>query len=179
MKIILVIFLAFILFAGLQCRKENNSPTPEPELVLPPITTQGLNTVGCKIDGKVWVPYSKTSVPKIMSSVARNAGWRYGFWGYQITGINQINTIGFYLQSINKDSLFVISNNKQNSIGYFLPIDSLIFTSSSSNDNKVHILRFDSIEQIISGTFRFTVIDTTTQIKHEITDGRFDLRFAY
>lgn len=41
------------------------------------------------------------------------------------------------------------------------------------------VLLFDSINQIISGTFYCTVIDSNTKIKHEITEGRFDLRFNY
>jgi hypothetical protein len=32
-------------------------PEAEPENVLPPITQEGANTFGCKVNGEVWLPY--------------------------------------------------------------------------------------------------------------------------
>jgi len=50
-SIILLSFLAFLLLAT-SCREENITAKDE----LPPITLEGLNTFGCKIDGEILVP---------------------------------------------------------------------------------------------------------------------------
>ncbi len=180
-KTIIVLLSLFFLLAGLQCPKDKNDQgNPNAELQLPPITSEGKNTVGCKIDGKIWIPYSKNQFPKIMASIDRSANWRFGFWGYQIDNpTNQKGTIGFYLNYINTDTIFILSNNKYNNIAYYYPTDSTLLTTDNNLQNYVQIISFDSINQIISGTFSFTTLDTITNEKHEITDGRFDLRFAY
>jgi hypothetical protein len=53
-----------LLCLGLACQKQ---PPPGPEVidynVLPPITQEGKNTFGCKIDGEVWVPRVELFVP--------------------------------------------------------------------------------------------------------------------
>jgi hypothetical protein len=182
----LCLLFAFMLLAGLQCPKDsNNPPTPaEPEPSLPPITTQGLNTVGCKIDGKVWVPYSKTSVPCLYSGVSRSANWKFEFNAQEIKNASQsTNYIEMYFGSLIKDTIFNFTNNRTGNIFYFIPNHSTgtekFNTDETLKNGKVHILLFDSINQIISGTFYCTVIDSNTKIKHEITDGRFDLRFNY
>ncbi len=48
----LVCFILITSLCSLQCRKYEGPPTE-----LPPITQEGKNTFGCKIDGKIWVPY--------------------------------------------------------------------------------------------------------------------------
>lgn len=183
MKTLITLLFAFMLLAGLQCPKENNNPPPEPELTLPPITSQGLNTVGCKIDGKVWVPYSKTSFPEFMSSVARFANWRYNFSGYQIDDVNSDNSIRISVGSIINDSLFLLDKfiKDKNFIAYFpksIP-QNHIFITTNPNKDYFKILKLDTLHKIISGIFECTVVDTLTNEKHIITEGRLDLRFEY
>src|ERR1700730_7257280 len=48
-KLILVCLL--ILVCGAKCKKSM------PSLTLPPITQEGKNTFGCKINGQIWIPY--------------------------------------------------------------------------------------------------------------------------
>ena len=52
--LILTLLLFPILFTN--CGPDSIiKPTPEPD-VLPPVTTQGLNTAGCLVNGEVWLP---------------------------------------------------------------------------------------------------------------------------
>lgn len=68
MKIKHILIIPFICIAFTGC--EDNNPitptqnTPNQEQ-LPPITTTGAGTFGCKINGKVWVANSNTSWPHI------------------------------------------------------------------------------------------------------------------
>jgi hypothetical protein len=84
---------------------------------------------------------------------------------------------------INKDTIFLLTNDLNGNFCYYIPIDTIgadgYFTNQSLNNGYIHISRFDSAQQIISGTFNFTVINSNTKIKHEISEGRFDLRFNY
>ena len=41
----------------------------------------------------------------------------------------------------------------------------------------INISRIDTANRITSGTFNFTVVDTLTQDRKVITDGRFDVRY--
>jgi hypothetical protein len=173
-----------MLLAGLQCPKDKDQPEPEPELILPPITTQGLNTVGCKIDGKVWVPYSKTSVPFIYAGVSKSNNWTFEFGAQQIDKYGlATNYIQMYFGSLKEDSAFLFTNNRLGNILYLTPDNTNGKQKFNSDENlengEVKILLFDSIKQIISGTFYCTVIDSNTKTKHSLTEGRFDLRFAY
>lgn len=185
MKNLLILLFAFMILAGLQCPNNSDPPIPSaPELTLPAITTKGLNTVGCKIDGKVWVPYSNTSVPFLYAGVARNNNWTFEFGAEQRERADfTLNMFEIYIKPLNKDTLFILTNDRKGNIAYYRPIDTMRATTyrtdQSLNNGYVRIIRFDSVQQIIAGTFQFTAIDSVTNIKHEITDGRFDLRFNY
>jgi hypothetical protein len=184
MKNLLLATLLILLFSNMQCDKSTTPPEPEPELTLPPITTQGLNTVGCKIDGKVWVPYSKTPVPRMNIVVNTRDNWYCSFAGRQHDNSSYSrNTIEFNISPLNTDTFFILGKNRKGNIGFFLPIDTIgssgYLTDENLNNGYVHIHKFDSINQIISGTFAFSVINSVSKIKHEITEGRFDLRFSY
>lgn len=176
---------SFMLLAGLQCPKDKNDPSnPNAELQLPAITTEGKNTIGCKIDGKVWIPYSKTSVPKLYASIDRNYNWMFGLSGLQKDiGVDSKNVIEIYVRPLSTDTFFLLTKNKYGNVAHYFPtlaVGAQAFNSDEAlNNGYVHILRFDSVNQIISGTFQFTAIDSFTNEKHEITDGRFDLHFAY
>jgi hypothetical protein len=147
MKNLLTLLFTFMLLAGLQCPKDsNNPPTPvTPEATLPPITTQGLNTVGCKIDGKVWVPYSKTSVPYLYAAVARNNNWTFEFGAQQIEK-NTIasNYIEMYFGSLIIDTSFYFTKIRTGNILYFIPNNSMgtekFYTDKNLKNGKVHIL---------------------------------------
>ncbi len=52
-KFLLLTWLLAVPLLWPGCDKPNDCP----ELKLPPLTTEGLNTFGCVIDGEVWVPH--------------------------------------------------------------------------------------------------------------------------
>ena len=87
MKKSLLLFLIFALFFA--CNKDDE-PTPEPEL--PPLTTEGLNTLGCYINGEPWV----AEIPPLS----------------EITGLRRVKT--FYNTGNGKFSLFTRKKNKDN-----------------------------------------------------------------
>lgn len=207
-KTILIFILAFLLLTSLQCNKDSTVPLfpnlfshSKPDMILPPITTKGLNTIGCKIDGEVWVPYSEDvswtgigmSPIYLYCAINRNANWKLELYGQQVdyNSPDEKNNIQISVSPLNTDTVFTLTKNRDINVAYFTPVITdydpskpnnsyaVFKTDEALNNGSVHILLFDSIKQIISGTFSFTVIDSITKIKHEITEGRFDLRYAY
>lgn len=183
MKNLLLATLLLLLFSNMQCDKSTTPPEPEPELTLPLITTQGLNTIGCKIDGKVWVPYSNTlaSDPAMVVVVDRNNNWQFGFSGKQrkysdvARNILELNVVKIY-----SDTIYLLDKySKSGSFAAFFPNYNEVFFTTTSTNNIIKIIKFDSINQIISGSFSFDVVDSLKIVKHKITEGRFDLRFDY
>jgi hypothetical protein len=47
-----LLLISTVIFLAASCNKDD-TPPPEPEL--PPLTTEGLNTLGCYINGEPWV----------------------------------------------------------------------------------------------------------------------------
>jgi len=168
---------------GLQCRKYQG-----PSTELPPITQEGKNTFGCKIDGKVWVPY-------------------YSCIGFSA---NPCGELAVNVFRTNKDSSFPVSfsikagqkarDNSFNSFTIETPTNKGIFGTGNKFDSleihflrpvvqfyenynyyqkqeKFEITRLDFNNKIISGVFEFTLYKSMTD-SIKITEGRFDLKFS-
>jgi hypothetical protein len=167
------LFILFVLLAliSVKCSKSNFGDK------LPPVTTFGANTFGCKVNGKVWMPY--------------------GGFGVDALTINDIS------KSYLKPSAQLLVSNRKNGersdidimilnlklIPYKYEIYNYLNTgllySDGSNSYEpfdtfgiVNITRLDTVAKIISGTFSFTGYTDKTHTKQvSITDGRFDLHY--
>ena len=63
MKRIRYIAIYGVLIIGLMgCKKEVADPGSSNPNVLPPLTHEGKNTFGCKVNGEVWVAYAPFTV---------------------------------------------------------------------------------------------------------------------
>src|SRR5687768_7246469 len=49
------LFIIALFCCSLKCRKDKDKPPA----TLPPMTQEGKNTFGCKVNGEIWVPYTK------------------------------------------------------------------------------------------------------------------------
>lgn len=167
--------LATSLLALSQCKKDDNAPQ------LPPETTSGADTFGCKIDGQVFVPRDGRGKPGMYAMEYVNLGAGRGGGYYLNLGVvdwHALNSIG-----INTDSLLVEA-------GKTYPFKSgkgnaqtdVIYGDGSYNklDNdpgQLIITRFDLTQRILSGSFDFVATDKSTGRQIHVTDGRFDIRF--
>ena len=157
---------------------------------MPPITEEGLNTFGCKIDGKIWSPYSicdlSTVNPQLLSNVvhildsialpvvlnitAQNI--RSGGSSFWITGNNYghsvINGLGNFIDSID------IEYHGNSRIYHSI--------NSSLRDSQYFLItKLDTVNNIISGQFQcklFSGYDLANSDSLKVTDGRFDFQFA-
>jgi hypothetical protein len=168
-----------LLFSSLllnsKCRKEN-----EPQL--PPETTIGANTFGCKIDGKIFMPKGNNGMPGISAEypylgTGIGGGWFLGVSGNNlqsnpITGIT-INTDSLlleegrsYLMKEKKGYPYAIYQNGLN-----------LYYIRSDDTGEITITKHNQSSRILSGRFSFTATSIYDQNKARVTEGRFDIRY--
>jgi hypothetical protein len=176
----------FLLFAAIlscsllfhSCTKTPDEPdpdtTPKPcTNCLPPITTEGKNTFGCKVNGKIWLPKGGKGIPGTRLSyfdsnlaiIADN----YSTDRYLNINIEPIYDTGYYDFTI---------TNLSSSRGVYQNGDfTLFFISKPITTGYLHLTRFEPTSTgIVSGTFAFDAYNDKGDTVN-ITEGRFDLHF--
>jgi hypothetical protein len=165
-----------------------SSPSGPPELT--PITTSGANTISFLINGNVFLPSSAENgfnlAPPAYSIDVAHPTWDTGYWTSQImlntssqTDVFEIvfykllDTGTFPLATLPEDggwAGFALNGLGSNSGG---------FVTSDSLSAWIHISRFDTNANIISGTFAMTMVGVPiTDSIIQITDGRFDFHYT-
>jgi hypothetical protein len=156
--------------------------------VLPPITQTGANTFGCKINGKVWVPrvpYVAITYRAIDVSFSEKNGVGSGNIVCNLVDVEQ--GIDSWMQVVFSPTYFNTGDycygvDSVYNAAQFRPTTGEWYNSNyrPSSNNCVSIHYLDTVNNIISGTFEFTVHKDTIPNNHKIniTEGRFDLRYS-
>jgi hypothetical protein len=166
-----------------------NCHKDKPSNVLPPATTDGLNTIGFLVNGQVWTPFYKCT---ISTSPCGKIMVRYGVdhgapprtitmaFGREpegkplsyliIDGLNDYTSSNKYSITTTGDkidSIHVLFQGGSNPQEYVGPFDGSSFI----------ITKLDFDKRIISGTFHFFLQEYGNgDNKIELMDGRFDLK---
>jgi hypothetical protein len=181
--LLVILFLAILL--GSCEDNHTTNPTqnkPPTEEQLPPITTTGAGTFGCKVNGKVWVAKSNKSWPHIYFAFDRANNNSLILSGNIINKPIDDLKVSFWFQYIPNSTNYIIGfNNTINlTAGSFRDFNTnIVWLTDSARGGKVTLLHFDSIRQIISGTFNFDCINKETGEVIKITEGRFDGNYTY
>lgn len=165
-----------LLFSSLllnsKCKKDN-----EPQL--PPETTTGAMTFGCKINGNVFVPKGSYVGPDITAQYLYLGPGPGGGWWLNLSAANREESKGIYIRT---DTLLLLEGNSyvlkrqkgfpsaEHSNGLF---DFLITNNDTGN---LRIVKHDQTQRILSGRFSFTASRSTGE-KVIVTEGRFDIRY--
>ena len=165
------------------CSKDKLSPLEQ----LPPITSRGANTFGCKINGKVWLPSKrpKGDLPQIEGGIVEryaNGGPEKNWYdllifaygekgtGFQLF-LSRINSIGKFKCDKN---IFIFPVDPQPDYSYcYYYENEKQFITNPKFQGEINLLKYDTISKIFSGTFNFRASSGKDTI--EITDGRFDI----
>lgn len=175
MKYFLLLFLFVSLFTSCE-----DDPYKDPENVeLPPITMEGKNTFGCKINGEVWVP-------DVGKETLFNEKIAVSYESNQINIHARLNR-----PDLNrKENIYVTAPNILDTGTYTIPVfpaDSFVYINSNLNidcktyrtkisNSKINITKLDVSKRIISGLFSFKDVNSCEDTL-QITDGRFDLKY--
>jgi hypothetical protein len=170
-----LICLASLIFFLQDCNLFDSATKKE---VLPSLTQEGKNTLGCVVNGKVWLPKGNDGTSNL--SLSYDPNYAFGtlnLFTYRITD-NVDQSLGFYSDSLKTTGSYLLDNPERQAASF----TDLKISCSYDKDLDVYhsgeliITRFDLQNQIISGTFEFTVArpgcDTI-----KVTQGRFDIKF--
>jgi hypothetical protein len=148
---------------------------------LPPETTTGANTFGCKVNGKVFVPRDGRGRPGLFCQYVYLGEGGGGGWFLNIPATdwkdNNLQAI-----DITTDSLFVTENNtypfKRRAKGFAnaaYSYGSKYYEISQTDTGQLEITKNDPSQRILSGRFWFNGTDKETGEKIEVREGRFDI----
>ena len=180
LQLILLLFGSTLLLLNSQCKKSGNTPPLTELQKLPAITQGGLNTFGCLINGKAFVPGGGGVLSNVFSVIydptfqggylAISAKYYFGATNRQSVdlGADTIHSVGTYnLQLRSRYGIYYVDT--RTSCSFYTLYDPPL-------SGTLIITRFDTITRIVSGTFSFKV---TTAACGTIdgTDGRFDVRY--
>jgi hypothetical protein len=161
------------------CEKSIFNPQPAAK-VLPPITTTGAGTFGCKINGEVFLHTPKPFDDHITVYYDDFRDYFYLNATESIGG--QYNrTMHLYVHEILSEGIYQFHDLNYTSYNdscmtiFGLDKDQLLLDEL----NQMEIIHFDPEARIISGIFQFTVVSEVCQDTFRITEGRFDMPWLY
>ncbi len=169
-------FLALLAVLTLsQCRKKDPAPS------LPPETTTGAMTFGCRVDGRVFVPRDGRGNPGLFVQYTYLGAGKGGGYFLNISAVNwRPNPIESV--SITTDSLLVeegkthVFGTQKGSVGTFYR-SGVRYDKLDQDPGELTITRLDPTQRIVSGRFHFVGTNPGTGRQVRVTDGRFDVRF--
>lgn len=163
-----------------QCRKSQD------KLQLLRETQTGAGTFGCLVDGKVFRPKGSAFAGPIWKAFNQYVDGRYifGISARRSEGeVSQLVSIGGDSITLSKKT-YELGSREIKGVLYGQYNYSEIGTlRTRSFTNSIHkgqltVKHFDSVAQIVSGTFWFDAIDSATGRVVQIRDGRFDLTYV-
>ena len=164
------------IFIFSQCKKNKDD---EPQL--PPETTTGAMTFGCKVNGKVFVPKDGGGRPGLFCQYVNLGTGPAGGWFLNIPAVD-LQTRPNIGVSIETDSLLIhqgvvypFKNTKGTVQAFYY--SGIEFKKLDNDLGELRVTKFDQVNRIISGTFFFTGTNISSNEKINITEGRFDIRY--
>jgi hypothetical protein len=172
-----LIFLFFILFAAFSCKKKE---CDNPNVVdginlteLPPATMTGANTMGCLINGEIWLPLGRNLLGDLIYDINFDVNSPNSGGGFTIQGTRNIEDY-FAIMLVSAADVLT-----QGEYPFLLPTSNFgdtcgVFDLDTTYNNFIEITKIDFEEEILSGLYQMQLInnecDTLT-----VTEGRFDL----
>lgn len=178
-------FLVAFLVVNLQCKKSYPPPN-----VLPPVTQEGKNSFGCTINGEVWIPFYQCGLIEIpnhckeLQSVVTNPDTTGKLpIAIQLSVERELKPGGGSFSAFYIGATIKTTGSAGNFFDVIFFRDSLRYDPQypiSSVSNAINITKLDTVNQIISGTFYFTLYGPNGPAGGDslvVTDGRFDITY--
>ena len=145
---------------------------------LPPATQEGKNTFGCLVNGKVWLPNGNDGTSNL--DLSYDPTFYFGTFNLSAYRLEDIvfQSITLYSDSLKSVGIYPLVDPKRQSAFYTDIRGNCEYTNDPdvTHTGIMTITRFDLSQQIIAGTFEFTVTKTNCPLI-VVTEGRFDMKF--
>ncbi|MBN8788474.1 MAG: hypothetical protein J0I84_15400 [Terrimonas sp.] len=171
---------SFLLFACLFSLLLSASRCKKDRFELPPETTTGANTFGCKVNGKVFVPRSGNGRPGLFCQYVYLGEGEGGGWFLNIPAVdwkaspNEIVSIATDSLLIEEGVTYEFKNQKGYPQAFYFKSEKYLKRDTASG--KLHITKQDRNNRILSGTFEFVGTNNTGESVN-VTEGRFDILY--
>jgi hypothetical protein len=159
MKTVIIILISSILF--LSC--DNILPLP---------SKSGKNIFGCKIEGKVIKPTSRSLFSEPLSARMSNT-----FFSVSASDYNDNFDVNIIVTNVSKKGEYILDGKLGSAFVYTRDSPATAYGTTLRYKGKVCVTKFDTVKKIVAGTFIFEAVnrkDSTDIIK--VTKGRFDLK---
>ena len=181
MKQFLLLGISLILLCS-SCKK--NKPV-NPIDQLPPETQTGANTFGCLVDGKVFLPKGDPFGGPIKKAQYQFVNGKQGFGiSGSLSDGNESKLVGIIGDSItitmgtfNLTSLNLGKFRGGYSYMNLTMASPMQYETNEINRGELRITKFDTVNQIVSGTFWFDAKNSSGLIV-QVREGRFDLPYV-
>jgi len=178
-------FLALLLLAASACKKERTELDR-----LPDATQEGRATAGWLLDGKARVPTRSsisTGAPVDGYWEKTKSGRSLGL-SFHYVSMDEDWGVSFFLPDIRRTGTFALDRvpaitSGRNDAGYgqyysLRPGPRNGYYTGPDAPGQLVITRFDTVQNIVSGTFEMTPRQDGGATTVRVTHGRFDLRFS-
>ncbi|MGG8497231.1 DUF6252 family protein, partial [Tenacibaculum sp. TC6] len=157
----------------------------KPQTELPPITQTGENTVGCLVDGEVFLPKGSNPLGNpVLTCFYQfvNGQWHFslGFSNNKKEHLRAINIASHNINFEEGKSYNLVFDDGNNAFGrYTIYKNGTGYDYRTSNEikGKLTINKLDQNKAIISGTFWFDAVNSNGE-NVEIREGRFDMQYT-
>ena len=184
-KLLLFSAAGWLLLGG--CKKEKTLLDQ-----LPDANQEGKQTAGWLLDGKAWVPVrSSISIyPPVSGSWRKTKGGHSLGFGFHRISLEEDWGAGFFIPDIRQPGTFELAQEPAITGGLFKAAygqyyhlspgpDRLSYYTSPEARGTLIITRFDTVNNIVAGTFEMSPEEATTGETIQVTHGRFDLHFDH
>jgi len=154
------------------------------------VTQEGKNTFGCKINGEVWIPFYQCGLIEIpnhckeLQSVVTNPDTTSKLpIDFELSVERELKMGGGSFSAFYIGATIKTTGNVGNFFDITLIKDSVRYDPQyplSPASNAIVVTKLDTVNQVISGTFNFTLYGPYGPANGDsmvITDGRFDVTY--
>jgi hypothetical protein len=151
---------------------------------LPPETQTGANTVGCLVNGKVFLPKAQGINPEVNCFYQLVDNKYFFTMAFSDLRGSDVKTVSVQTSRINLavGQVYILNKNPLDNADYtggggtFRLSSTNKFYTNTTKTGELKIIKLDQTNSIISGTFWFDVINTNGETV-EVRQGRFDWRY--
>ncbi len=180
--------IPILLFTAICCM-QSSCKKDKTDDGLPPLTFEGKNTIGCKINGVPWTPKGISGGGVI---IYPTSGGYYAVFNSPLIHIwiktsDPSNEIDLFIKNSNSPNYLLpnkfLCNQNTNSLPFgsgekqtygLYRVNSKEYITDNSHTGWIEVIKSDSVNKIISGRFEFDVYNSSDGKVYKITEGRFD-----